>query len=270
MSRDQNALPSRWGGTTKLLLCVLAIALFLCAVPAAAAGIDLGWNDCPAGATYALTETFACDTNVGIHTIVVSFVAPANVLAMNATEIVIDMQTSGALLAPWWSLRSGGPPGCRNLGLTHSADFLSGPFACFDYWQGGALGGVSMDAPFGLGVNRARIKALVGLPAGSPLITSVPEGTPVYAVKININNSRTVGPEACGGCSDEACIVLQSIRIDQPVDSPANGQFILVTNPGTAQHVIWQGWSTIDPNQQCPLVTPARVRTWGSLKALYR
>ena len=191
MSRDQNALPSRWGGTTKLLLCVLAIALFLCAAPAAAAGIDLGWNDCPAGATYALTETFACDTNVGIHTIVVSFVAPANVLAMSATEIVFDMQTSGALLAPWWSLRSSAPAGCRNLGLTHSADFLSGPFACFDYWQGGALGGVSMDPPIG---NRARIRVLPALVAGSPLITSVAEGIEVYSFKLNINNSRTVGP----------------------------------------------------------------------------
>jgi len=247
---------------------LFAIAPMLyCAAPAAAAGIDLGWNDCPSGGPYAIVERFACNTNLGVHTIIGEFVAPANVLAMSATEIVIDMQTSGVLLPPWWSLRATAPLGCRNTGLTQSGDFTGGPYACFDYWQGGASGGVSMDPPNG---NRVRIKALEALPAGSPLITSIPEGTAVYVVKLNINNSRTVGPGACGGCTDEACIVLQSIRINQPVSPPTMGQSFYITSPATAQHVLWQGWSTTEPFQQCPTITPARTRTWGSLKALYR
>ena len=35
-------------------------------------------------------------------------------------------------------------------------------------------------------------------------------------------------------------------------------------------HVVWQAWTNSDPYQNCPYVTPARNRTWGSIKAIYR
>ena len=63
-----------------LLLCASLLASI--AGLARAAGINLGWNDCPPGPTYRLTETFACNTNLGSHTMVGSFVAPANIVAM--------------------------------------------------------------------------------------------------------------------------------------------------------------------------------------------
>ena len=63
----------------RIVLCALAPLLF--GTPAAsAAGFNLGWNDCPSGATYSLLETFACDSNVGFHTLVGSFVAPAGMV----------------------------------------------------------------------------------------------------------------------------------------------------------------------------------------------
>jgi hypothetical protein len=43
---------------------------------------------------------------------------------------------------------------------------------------------------------------------------------------------------------------------------------VRLTNPASAQHVIWQAWS--DPSGGCPQVTPAKPQTWGSIKALYR
>ena len=253
---------------TKKLLAFAAF-LALCAGPAGAAGINLGWNDCPAGAGYSLTRTSLCNVNTGTNTMFVSFVAPPNVLAMSAAEVVIDLQTGTAgALQPWWSMRASAPLGCRTAAMTQSADFTAGPFSCFDYWAGGASAGVSMDAP--TGNNRARIKALPALPAGSPGITSVAEGTEVYVIKVNVNNSKTVGLGSCAGCSDEACIVLNSIKINQPVGPPADGVSIFLSNPATSQHVIWQAWTSIDPNNQCPLVTPARRQTWGSIKAIYR
>ena len=253
---------------TKKLLTFAAF-LALCAGPAAAAGLNLGWNDCPAGAGYTLTRTFACTANTGVaNSMFVTFVAPANVLAMSACEIVIDLQTGAAgTLDPWWSMRASAPLGCRAGAMTQSADFTGGPGNCFDYWAGGASAGVSMDPPIG---NRARIKALPALPAGSPGITSIAEGTEVYAIKVNVSNAKTVGLGSCAGCSDEACIVLNSIKINQPVGPPANGVSILLTNPATSQHVIWQAWTTPDPNNACPLVTPNKRQTWGSIKAIYR
>jgi hypothetical protein len=239
---------------------VLSVSLLsLIAGRAGAAGINLGWNDCPSGATYSLSRTFACDTNIGTHTLVGSFVAPAGIVKMSANEIVIDMQTSGATLPEWWGLRTGL---CRFGSLTENWDFTGGPFTCYDYWQGGAIGAIRMfDPPVG---NRARIKGVFAIAAGDPRITSVPEGTHVYSFKANISNAKTVGPGSCAGCAAEACIVLRSIRLNQPVPFPQP----TLTNPVVAQHVIWQSWT--DASGECPQVTPAKKQTWGSIKALYR
>src|SRR5436190_13899068 len=109
---------------------LLAFALPLCcAAPASAGGINLGWNDCPPGAGYALTETFACNTNSGTpHILVGSFVAPAGLSAMFANDIVIDMATESDPLPDWWSMNSGG---CRYGSLTSSVDFTVSPGTCF-------------------------------------------------------------------------------------------------------------------------------------------
>jgi hypothetical protein len=237
--------------------------LTLGAATASAAGINLGWNDCPGGATYALTETFACNTNVGVHTMVGSFVAPAGVQMMSANEVVIDLKTGpGFALADWWKMGSGR---CRPTSLGSNFDFTGGPFSCHDYWQGGAIGAAQEDPPNGFD-NRARIKMVFAVPAGDPRITSVAEGLHVYSFKLNINNSRTVGLGSCAGCNAEACIALQTIRLNQPVPFPR----IDLTNPSTVAHVIWQAWTTVDPNHLCPSVTPVKSQTWGSIKALYR
>ena len=244
-------------------LCLIAAAPFLLgAAPASAVGINLGWNDCPRGASYSLVERFACDANEGVHTLVGSFVPPADISAMSANEIVVDVETSGATLAPWWSLRATAPAGCRTASLTQTADF-SAFSACTDYWQGGALGGVSSDSPV---ENRARIKVLEALPPGSPLIGSVTEGQEYYSFRVTINNAQTTGLGACGGCTDGACIVLSLIQLNQPVEV---GTPIVITNPAVAQFAIWQAWKPNDPRHKCP-GTPAKQPTWGAIKVLYR
>jgi hypothetical protein len=245
----------------RIVLCALA-PLLLGAPAASAAGFNLGWNDCPSGATYALLERFACDTNEGVHTLVGSFVAPPGIDAMSANEVTIDMQTGGASLANWWTMGGGQ---CRPSSLGSSFDFAAGPFTCYDYWQGGAIGALSWK-PHPFAVNRCRIMGVFALPPGDPRITSVPEGVEVYSFKAIINNDRSTGLGACTGCSDEACIVLNALTINQPAPTPPT----FLTNPAVSGHVVWQGWSTTDPNNQCPTVTPARKQTWGSIKALYR
>jgi hypothetical protein len=253
-------------GISRMLRRFAFVSLLFCAATASAAGINLGWNDCPSGPTYALAETFACDTNVGIHTMVASFVAPADIHQMSANEIVIDMQTGGSALAPWWTMATGQ---CRPASsLAGNFDFTTGPFTCYDYWQGGAIGGLQWSSfqPQG-NLNRCRIKGVFALPAGDERITSIPEGLEVYSFKANVNSAKSTGLGACAGCSDEACIVLQTIRLNQPAPDPP---ITALESPATSQYVIWQAWSTQDPNNACPAVTPTRNHTWGSIKALYR
>src|SRR5262245_6788735 len=181
----------------------------------AAGGVNLGWNDCPSGLTYALNKTFACNTNAGSANILIgSFVAPPNVQACSANEIVVDVQTGNATPALWWSLRASNPPGCRNASFTSSADFTLGPGTCTDYWAGAASNGNSADPSHG---KRTRLKGLMALPTGNPGIGPIAEGTEVYSFRFSINNQKTVGANSCGGCTDQACLVLNLIRINQPV-----------------------------------------------------
>ena len=244
----------------------LATALFLAgAAHVHAAGINMGWNDCPGGASYALAETFACDTNDGTHTLVVSIVAPAGVMAMTGFSAQINLQTSEASPAAWWDMQRSPRTGCRSTSLGTTFDFTGGPSTCYDYWQGGAIGGNTAEIAFG---NRVRLKATAALPIGDSRIGPVPEGTEFYLFSFVINNARTVGPDACAGCNYEACFVPERILLTQVPGTP--GGNLHLENPASSYHVIWQGWSTTDPNQQCPAVTPARNRTWGAIKAIYR
>jgi len=244
-----------------VLAAILAVALSFKTVHGA--GINLAWDDC--GAHGAELRTFSCNTNQGSHTLVVSFVAPAGVKAMSANEITMDLESADSSLPDWWKMRTGL---CRPGSLTWSVDFTGGPFHCQDYWQGFASAGLSMDVPTG---NRTRIKGVVALPAGSPSIGPVPEGTEVYSFKVIINNAKTTGSGACGGCSSPACIVLQSIKLNQPQPLVT----IFLANPDTRNWASWQCPSfplTDYPGlcvfTNCP--TPARSHTWGRIKQLYR
>ena len=244
-----------------LLMTGALLALTAGLAFAGAGGLNLGWGDC-GGLPGSLNRTFACNTNAGtVNSLFGSFVAPSFVTGMSANEMVIDIQSGGALLPAWWGMRATGT--CRsNTSLLINLDFTGGPFSCFDYWAGGASGGISEDAPAG---NRARIKLLGALPAGSPGITSVAEGTEVYSFKMNVNNAKTVGLGSCAGCLEGVCIVLNSIKINQPVSEPGGSKFI--SAPASRNFVTWQGGIV---GGDCYAATPAKNTTWGSVKALYR
>ena len=244
----------------------LAVSLLaLSAGRAGAEGLNLGWDDCPGGAAYSVIKTFACNTNAGFNTLIGSFVAPEGVVAMSSNELVMDVQTGGLALPAWWKMATGQ---CRPAtSVAGTFDFTGGPFTCYDYWQAGAIGALNWSV-LPTTTNRCRIKGVFALPAGDERITSILEGTHVYSFRARILNFQSTGLGACAGCSDEACIMLNSIRINQPVSSGAPS--IPLYNAATVQHVIWQAWTTTDPIYQCPVLTPTKSRSWGSIKALYR
>jgi hypothetical protein len=130
-----------------------------------------------------------------------------------------------------------------------------------DYWQGGAIGAISQDAPVG---NRAKIKGVFALPAGDSRITGILEGTEVYSFKAVINNAKTTGLGACAGCLTGVCVVLQSIKLNQPVGTPGGSKFVY--NPASRSYATWQGGIGAD----CYAATPAKNVTWGKIKAQYR
>ncbi len=247
---------------TLLMTCTL-LALAAGIAAAGPGGLNLSWTDCGAAGTQ--NAVFSCANNVGTDILVGSYVTPCCAESVLANEIVVDLQTAGGTLAAWWSMRGSAPLGCRSSSLAQSGDFTVAPFnislACYDYWQGGASGGVSMDAPVG---NRARIKALEGVPTGSPLIQPLAEGTQVYSFQLKINHAKTVGTGSCAGCQTPVCIVLNSIKLNQTLLTPGGDKFI--SAPALRSFVTYQG----GPGGDCYGSTPAKNTTWGGVKALYR
>ena len=225
---------------------------------ASAAGLNLGWNDCPSGVSYQLNNAFACNTNLGIQIMVGSYIPPPGLDAVYGNEVVLNLTTNQATLSPWWSMGSGG---CVGRTTTPAAvfDFTAGPFGCTDFWQGQAVGGLDYTRQFD-GPNRARIRVICAVQD----VFAGPQSPPTeyYSFKVVINDARTVGSGSCAGCTDAACIVLNSIKIDQVSPATFNPT---VTNPATSNFVTWRGGTGV-----CPGATAARNVTWSSIKALYR
>jgi hypothetical protein len=238
------------------LLCLTASAAF-----AVGGAVNLGWDNCPSGVGYSNSKIFACLTNAGNNILVGSFVAPSFVDSANGNQMILDLQSSGALLPAWWRLGSTGCVG-RTGQPTASFDFTVSPVGCFDYWAGAAAGGISYTNAFGGIPNRARISLVCAI--DGTLAGPIAAGTEVYSFKVVVSNARTVGTALCAGCTDGVCIVLNSILITQNQRSIGGKKFL--TTPGTNAAVTWNGGIPAG----CYGATPAKNATWGSVKALYR
>lgn len=235
--------------------CVLVVmsARLTAAGPGA---VNLAWSDCGGAGT--LNRAFACNTNSATFTLVGSFFPPSSVIAASGIVSTLHVQSASVSMPAWWGMA---PGLCRAGSLAADFDFTNGPYACYDYWQGGASGSIVMDFPTG---NQTRITVVAALPAGSPLITSIPEGDEVYAFKAIIDAAKSTGLSACAGCQTPVGICMSSITITQPTGTPGGDRYIGV--PALRNFVTWQG--SIFP-YDCS-ATPVRKTTWGSIKTLYR
>ena len=245
-----------------LLLCGVLLAL---AAPAFAQPyppqIDLTWTDCVLGPTAVVDMGNACTNNVGsVGTMYAAFAPPGALPQYEANSSIVDLQTSAAVLSPWWHLEVGG---CRSGSLSISGDFTTSSFACGDFWNGQALGGLNYSSPspsFASAPNSARIQTAMAVQEA--LAGLVDNSNIWYAYKLTINRAKTM-PVGCPGCLDGACIVLNEMRLSQPAPVP---DVVLTTGP--QQWVTYRGGA--GTGRICPASTPSHSKTWGSVKALYR
>lgn len=240
----------RQGGTAPVVVLSGILALIANSPLFAQTGLNLSWGEC--GYAGAVSKTFACNTNTGSHVLVASFAAGPGLCLVGCWG-QLDLQTSGAVLPAWWQFRNSGF--CRQTALSGSAEFSSP--ACLGIWQSVASFGVAA-YEIGLGgANRARVTASVSLPIECQ---ALPGGTETGAFKLILNNDKTIGTGACPGCEENACIVFNSLHLTlhdltvTELDVPLDRNF-----------VTWQG-----ELPDCPGATPARNRTWGAVKTLYR
>ncbi len=255
------------------LLPVLIIALLVPWI-ANAGGVNLAWDQCwPEGGT--AYKCFACATDSGYHTVVGSFALDEPMSDFNTLAAMIDGESLSPELPAWWQMFNAGS--CRPLGLVVSFDFLDSPgTACTDPWQGQAVGGVAayqtalFPPPPPLNVplsNRLRIKLAGWLSQN----VALEAGVEYYAFKVRIRNVQTTGASACAGCAVGVCLALTDLE----VYSVASGRRFVTPYYLANMGVGWQNaefwqyeWAGCNADAHCPV--PARSRTWGSIKALYR
>lgn len=246
---------------TAITLMMLGMMSF---ATAAETQINLSWDDCGGAGTE--RKPFACDTNAGApFSLVASFKPPVSTTSFNGLDAVIDALAVGDSLPTWWQFGSGG---CRGLsGLTTTADFTAGPFACVDPFSGQAFANM-LFTPMGL--NGARIRVVVGLPSA----TSLDPDLEHYAFKLVFSRLRTTGISACAGCSTPVCMILEQITVYQE-SGPASP----LTSPLDRQTASWQNAFLAiydDPPHGggfiCVPDVPVRSArtTWGAVKSLYR
>ncbi|HTK30921.1 MAG TPA: hypothetical protein VL332_03080 [Candidatus Saccharimonadaceae bacterium] len=227
---------------------VLAWAVALAAGPARATGINLSWNDC--GTAGVSNRVSSCISNTGDNVMIGSFVPPGGINSLVAMVATLDVQANAPVLPSWWQLRAGS--GCRPTSM--SGQFLfQNLSACQDYWSNQGYGAIDFN-PGWEGLNHGRVRLVYAV--GSTSGQSVSSGTEYYAFQLVINNARSSGAEACTGCAVPACIIFQSLELDQ-MDNP---QTFTVTSPENRSLVTWQGG-------ECQ--GGIRNKTWGQVKSTY-
>jgi hypothetical protein len=247
-------------------LLALALVLGFAAVDAQAQVVDIAWGDMGPGCTSGeRNDTFACASNAASNnrTIVTSFISPDNLPEFVGMTCNLRLITDGAALPDWWKMGAGE---CRSNGWGAVASPTNlGLVECADPWGSGSfIGGVTHLSGDG-GADRARIV--------SDLATDIPQqltaGTKYYGEAITLTVLRTTGTGSCAGCTAGACLILESIELYQVAGAPGGDVIRLTNTPGELNpaYLSWQ--APIDNPGGCN-VTPARNKTWGQVKSLYR
>lgn len=239
-----------------IIACLLIVA-----TPASAGGINLSWSECGNGGT--MNRAFACNTNSGTQSLVVSFEPLVDMSNVTGLKALIDIQFDGVSIPDWWQLGVGG---CREGSLTLDPNFIGAGF-CADFWGGQGIGSWTYVAGSGYS-NRAQVAVNITLAAGG---APVSVGTEYYGFRLILDDSKAIGSGACTGCATPACLIVDEVTLVRP---NASGGDYLICDPRDRNFASWQGTIAF----QCPAIhsvpycqSSAEVhRTWGQIKSLYR
>ena len=210
-----------------------------------AQGFNLSWNDC--GLAGQSLATFACNTNSGSQTLVVSYEPIATMTNMIGVDVRIDIISESSPLPDWWMIFAAGS--CRQGAFTASAD-APGTLSCSDVWAS-PVGGI------GTFYNYSN-RGAVGIFFAMLQPVRVDPGTEYYDCSLTIANTQTIGLGACAGCASTACLILSVVQLDGD-----NNTLQKIEMPRDRDTVFWQSGFL-----NC--TTPNLRRTWGQIKSLYR
>lgn len=217
--------------------------------------LELSWRDCIPGGGVSL-QTFACATNTGSNLLVAAAQVPqahSDVLAFEA-EVELFAPTVPAL-PDYWHLE---PTGCSE---TRDALQIEVPeVTCESLWNGLGVGGITRVVPSAGGDPRRAIVHMIG---------AVPEGVAIDAdaltslFQLRFTHTRTVGANACAGCTTPVAFWLRSVRLVRGVGGSGSitAPDVELAAPATASTAFWQAVTGVVPTQRA---------SWGRIKTSYR
>jgi hypothetical protein len=264
----------------RALACLLTATALMAAASLAHAnpGIAMRWDQCY-GDGGVSNKNFACDTNNGSETLVVSFKPPTDLDQVSGNEIQLYLQAPGSALPSWWQFKNLGS--CRTTSLSLNSNASANAVACLDEFAGNATTGIGgYNTAFG-SASTVRLDIAEAVPA--TVLATLSANQEYFALNIVIDHRKTVGAGACSGCVTPMCLVLSHVYLTR-VNNLPNIQLTDLLGPNS-QTVGWQGASPVvafSPGcndflclpywyvQSCSLPTPVRNQTWGAIKSLYR
>ena len=263
-----------------LLASAASLLVILAAGVAAADGFQSGtrirWNACY-GDGGAINRDFACNTNTGSEQLVCTFTLSAPVDSVYQMDAIVRLAFAGGAVPPWWMFRTAGA--CRGTSLGASTAAPATASACIDWAEG--RDALLTYQPNSFAPYLSQIEVLTPFIGYAPY--DLVAGQEYFVFSAIINHQKTVGTGSCAGCTLGGCMGFVAARLFRsatgtymPVPEPS-GDVLVGPIPGDGQAAMWQGGAGIAiPNYggagytYCPGATPARNRTWGDVKALYR
>jgi hypothetical protein len=248
--------------------------LALTASAALAGHLNLSWGPECASDALVTNKNFACDTNSGSSTMVVSFV-PANTHArlLGADVVITGATCADPVITNWWQFKNTGA--CRISALSANTLISGSAMGCLDAW--GGQGTATIDYygdPVLIAIpvppvqgNRVYIK--VGCSVPTEVALGVEEGREYFLCNVVVNHANTVGPGSCTGCLDPMIWGLRSIMLGyQDRTEPPVFTSEQIGEPLVNQLISWQGAPPWWWDHRCEVAT--QNKTWGQIKSLYR
>ena len=250
----------------KVILLFGMLLALTAAVASARPGVNLRWSAC-FGDGGVLNRASTCLTNAGTNALVGSFELDRDVIGVTGIEVVLDLASPLPALPAWWTFNApGGVTGCRGGALTANPTISATAVNCADWAGGAAAGGLATYKTGLFGPTSARI--LIGFAVVSPVDAFAAQE--YFGFNCNISNVKTVGTGNCAGCLTPVCIVFISCNVVP--GTLAGTRLWGPTNGPDSHYALWQGGGGVSTSlgNGCPVGTPTRNTTWGSVKSLYR
>lgn len=245
-------------------LLASAAALTLAAAPASAQ-LDLTWKAC-ATAGGDSTITFACSDPDSVASLFGVFTPPESVERFVALSVIIEVQSRGDSLAPFWHYQAGG---CNSGGVTFTdAMPATGCGGARNPWgeEGRAsIGALAAYLPNVEARGRARMACVVALPADQPI--TLEAGVPYFGflMRFFTHAAREAGGK-CDGCREPMVLSWTTASLARVAERPGDPAppEILLTGPGRIGSCARVNGGLA---ATCASIPPPR-RTWDMLKGI--